>query len=85
LYSLSTLSDYHRWFSTTQYNFLLFSVFHDINTIYYYCQTFIQREPGSGRKCRPHAARTIYSELLGCKQIRNPMSCDGDEDDSKKK
>lgn len=38
----------------------------------------------SGRKCRPHAVRTIYSELLGCKQIRNPMSCDGDEDDNKK-
>lgn len=33
----------------------------------------------------PHTARTIYSEVLrGCKQIRYPMSCDGDDRDDKK-
>lgn len=33
----------------------------------------------------PHTARTFFSEVLrGCKQIRYPMSCDGDDDNDKK-
>jgi len=52
----------------------------------------IFHNPGrSGRTRRPvptHCTNNLLRNrylLRGCKQIRNPMSCDGDDDDGKKK